>query len=187
MDLTENQLIDALDALDQDGARFDFATSNWEFQLRLSIEHDPDIDINHYDCYGRSSRYSYRYSDGHQPRPDDMDGSARKIEVDRGDYVWWQPPDDFRSPKQWAKAWAESGTEAPPYEATFRALLDQVTDLLRYGFNVVGLHLWQHAETANGLRWVEIDAAYLGGVDSTDPTYLRDIVSDLIADLADLS
>ena len=181
MELTENQLADALDALDQDGARFDFATSKWEFQLRLSIEHDDDATINHYDCYGRTEKFSHRYTDGRVERPADMDGAARKVQVDRGDYIWWQPADDMKS----AKAWGGDPAEWP---AVWKQYVDHCIDLLRDGFSLVGLHVWQHLETAHGdMRWVEIDSTYLGGVDSTKPDDLRDLVSDLIADLADLS
>ena len=189
MELTENQLADALDALDQDGARFDFATERWEFQLRLSIDADVDADINHYDCYGRTEKFSHRYVDGRKPRPDDMDGAARKIECSQGDYIWWQPPADMVSPKKWTMAWVAAGQEPPTtFGDAFRSLVEQVTDLLRYGFSIIGLHVWQHLETAHGdMRWVEIDSTYIGGVDSTDADVLRDIVSDLIADLADLS
>jgi hypothetical protein len=181
MELTENQLADALDALTEDGDRYSFATSRWEFELRLTIEHDDDAHINHYDCYGKASKFSYRYWDGPEPRPDDMDGSARKIQVDRGDYVWWQPPADMTSAKRW-------GGPPEDYPEVFRTFVQQVTDLLQWGFSIVGLHVWQHLETAHGdMRWVEIDSTYVGGVDSTDAAHISDLVSDLIADLADIS
>jgi hypothetical protein len=181
MDLTENQLADALDALTEDGDRFDFATSRFEFQLRLSIEHDDDAHINHYDCYGKTEQFCHRYTDRNVERPADMDGSARKIQVDRGEWIWWQPPADMTSAKKW-------GGPPDEYPEMFRKFVQQVTDLLQWGFSIVGLHVWQHLETAHGdMRWVEIDSAYIGGVDSATPEYMRDLVSDLIADLADIS
>jgi len=176
MNVTDDELTAILDALTDDGDTYEVDA---RLTLVLHIEYDPDTSINDYDCYGRTERYSHRYYNGEQrtPRPDDMDGSARKIEVDRGDWMWWQPSDDMKS----AKAW---GGPPDEYPAALRAHIDLATDLLRGGFKMVGLELrervtdsWGHTHT------VTVDQQWLGGIDSLDNGYIRTIISDLLVEL----
>lgn len=177
MELTDDQLHDALAALTEDGDRY---AINDTFELRLTIEHDDDGDINHYECYGRTEKFSHRYSDGKVDRPADMDGAARKIEVDRGDYIWWQPAEDMTSAKKW-------GGPPDEYAAVFRTYVEQVTELLQWGFSILGVEVWQEVEDVHGhTHKIRVDSAYIGGVDSTKPEHITDLVSDRIADLADL-
>ena len=176
MNLPDDIMTSALDALTDDGDTYELPDGR---MLRLHIEHDPDSDINDYECYGRTEQFCHRYSEGKVERPADMDGSARKIEVDQGYWMWWQPDKDMKS----AKAW---GGEADQYERVFRDYLNHVTDLLRYGFRTVGVSLHEHVTDSLGNdHLVELTAEYIGGVDSTDDSYLRELVSDQINELPD--
>lgn len=185
MNLDEHQLHEALDALTEDGDRYEVTET---CELRLHIDVDTDAEINDYDCYGKSEKYSHSYFDSHErtARPSDMDGSARKIQCGRGDWIWWQPADDLKSPRAWAKAWRESGQPAPDYNETFREHLETATHLLSYGFSLVGLSVWETVyDSLNQPHKVQLAVTYLGGIDSVETPYLRDLVSDMIADLAD--
>ena len=51
MNLPDDIMTSALDALTDDGDRFELPDGR---SLRLHIEHDPDTSINDYGCYGRT-------------------------------------------------------------------------------------------------------------------------------------
>lgn len=131
--------------------------------LRLRVEVDEDTTINDDDFYGKTEAYSHRYigEEGHTKRPTDFTGNAQKIEVDRGYWMWWEPPTD--GPKR--------GTPE------FTKLRHQVTDLLRDGFKGVVLELCQGTDAYH--RPIVVDVAQLWGIDSTDDGYLVEIVSEL--------
>lgn len=133
--------------------------------LRLRIEPDTDSSVNDYDCYGKTSQYAYDYvRDSHAPRPDGFDGNAEKIEVDRGYWVWWQPPKDI-----------------PRSSEHFPKFRQNVIDLLQMGFMSVGLEVLDGTDAYN--QSIVVETQWLGGVDTTENGYLAEILSDLAAEL----
>ncbi len=88
-----------IDALHDDGDTFTLSDGR---TIRLKIEPDQDYSINDYDGDGRiSDAFSYN-RDHHTSRPSDFNGAAVKLQVDRGYYVWWQPPGpDIIGPTPW--------------------------------------------------------------------------------------
>ena len=155
-------MIDLAD-LTADGDTVDLADGR---TLRLRIETDMDTTINDSDTYGKSERYCHDYwRDGRTLRPDDFTGNAEKVQVDRGDWIWWEPPAD--GPKR--------GT---PEFRKFRSL---VADLLSRGFYVVTLELCAGIDAYN---WrIVVDVASLGGVDSVDGENLAFVLPDLLSEL----
>lgn len=147
-------------------------------ELRLRIEPDPESSINDGDCYGRTERYCHDYHE-RAPRPADMDGSARKIQVSRGEWIWWQPADDLRSLKAWIKSGGDPGT----YPEAYAEHLRMAERLLQDGFMQVGLEVWETNE--RGYEYV-IDSTWLGGVDSLDNGYLQDLLKEQIYELAEI-
>ena len=64
--------------------------------------------------------------------------------------------------------------------------VSHATELLRWGFYSIGVSLHEPVTDSLGHdHTVEIDAAWLGGVDTTDNSYLRDVVAEQINELAD--
>jgi len=162
-----------LDALDKDGASYDLGDGR---TVRLSIEPDHDASVRDYECYGEVSEHAYRYTDreGRTERPDGFDGNAEKIEVDRGLWVWWQPP-------RGEMAWTEpDGTPARRGSETFRKCRESVIDLLRCGFTGVVLTVTDECDCC-GQDVTE--TASLWGIDSLDDGYLADVVGDLLSEL----
>ena len=165
----------ALDALTSDGDTFDIDDTH---QLRLTIEHDDQASINDYDCYGTVS-WVDSYRSGRARRPSEMDGAAAKLQVGRGDWVWWQPPRDMTSAKRW-------GGDPDEWAQQLNALREHVTELVEYGFSVVGVQLHELVLDSRGHEhWVLLNADYIGGVDSVKPEYLRDYLADMISGLTD--
>ena len=151
IDLTD--LTDDGDTVDLDDGR----------TLRLRVEFDQDTTINDFDCYGKTERYCHDYwREGRTLRPDDFTGNAEKIQVDRGLWIWWEPPAD--GPKR--------GTPE------FRQFRGTVTDLVSYGFVLVGLELCEGTDAYN--RPVVVDVTWLGGVERSGVT---DTLPDLMSEL----
>jgi len=145
--------------------------------LRLVIEPDTDTHVNDYECYGETSKYAYRYTDreGRAERPAHFDGNAEKIEVDRGLWVWWQPP-------RGEMAWTEpDGTPARRGSETFDKCRSEVIDLLRAGFYSVGIEVAHDCPTCTHTH--QADSAYIGGVDSVANGYLADLLPDLLSEV----
>jgi hypothetical protein len=129
--------------------------------FRARFTSDYDTSFNDFDCYGKVSEY-FVYWRGHEPRPDGFDGSARKIEVDRSGYVWWQPPKD--------------GPKVDTEEFKELALL--VGRILMYGYQT----LWVEKLDDEGNV---VDSNNLGGVDPVEPDseYIRGMVEEQIEEL----
>lgn len=156
---------DIIDALDDDGDEVEVG----RYTVRLHIEPDHETNINDYDSYG-SFAGSYRYTDSESRtrRPDGYDGAARKMQVGRGDWVWWQPPADIKNDR----------------EAT-DTLSHLVRDLIECGFTSVGLTVHETVlDSQGGSHRVEVTSAWLGAIDSIrDKAYKRSIIEDLFLEL----
>lgn len=174
-------------ALTHDGSVYQLEDGR---ELRLSIGYDEGTRINDFDIWGRSEQYSHRYlyGESHTPRPDDMDGSARKIEVAQGAWMWWQPADEYKSEKRWIAQWADHGGTPPmPYEQAFREHIQEATDLLMWGFSVVGVCLYESVSDSRGhAHMVEVASDYMGGcvLDVLHPEYLVDALSQILPNLS---
>lgn len=172
MNLTDDQTIEALDALTHHGDTYEFETDDGrEFVIKLHTEHDPDTSINDYESYGQLSGWT-RDSDWGSRRPNGFGPLARIICRDRGSTMWWQPlPEVWGTPKPW---------DGPTFEADWiiaKALFED-------GFAQVGVSLHETVtDSLGGEHHVEVRSAWIGGVDSTAAEYMRDLVSDLLADL----
>lgn len=172
-DLLTDHETDIVGDLHEDGDRY-VISDRWSIVLRIEV--DDDCSINDYDCYGTTERYCHDYHD-RAPRPSGFTGAARKIQMDRGSWIWWQPAPDFVS----AKAW---GGSADDYADAFRLHVETATDLLRYGFKQIGLELHEVIEDTLGNDHDVIAAQqWLGGVDSLDGDNLSRIVGELLSDL----
>ena len=155
--LTQAQYDGALAALCEgleDGTTADIGA---DLRVVLHLEHDPDTSISDYDGYGKTEKYAHRYVHGESrtPRPDDFDGSARKIEVAQGYWIWWQPADDMKSFKAWG------GTDRELYEKAAREHYEIACRLLRDGFMQLGVELQRKCDADHWHGGV----AGVGGVD----------------------
>lgn len=172
--MNENDIALILDTLDHDGATYETDDGR---TITLSIEQDPDTQVNDYECYGETSKYAYDYwRDGKTARPSHFDGNAEKIEVDRGLWVWWQPP---RGEMAWIDP--ETGKPARRGSAVFEKNRSDIIDLLRCGFSVVSIRVDHECGECGHTH--EADGASVGGVDSIDNGYLRELVTDLLAEV----
>jgi hypothetical protein len=122
-----------------------------------TIWQDNDASINDFDCYGKVSQYAYDYTDSREStrRPEGFDGSARKIQVDRGSWMWWQPYRD------------EDGKVYDSPED-----VREVRDLLEMGFRGVSVERQQVGPCGH---WHTADVASLGGIDSLANGYLAEV------------
>lgn len=137
-------------------------------------EHINDMDES---CYGRVSEYAYDYwREGHTPRPDAFSGRARKVQVDRGYWMWWDPPatlwvpdpDDPDGPYREVK-WEQAGDAAT-------LLARQVRGLLEMGFIVV---IVKRQERCSMGYWHTVDTDALGGVDKPHPEHIHDLIQEV--------
>lgn len=158
------------------------------FRLRLRIEADDEPashHINDADCWGKVSKYAYGYRDSeYRQRPDGFTGRARKIEVARGYIVWWEPYADEYGYQLDDGTWASAKWDQLP-RAEIDKQVEYMTDLLRDGFKQVGLTLEEFISTTTQPsigRWVEVDTAWVGGVD----VFYPELIADLAAELPDL-
>jgi hypothetical protein len=170
--LTDDQTIEALDALTDDGDTYEFEADDGRvFVIKLHTEHDPDSSINDYESYGQLSKWE-RDNDYGSQRPHGFGPLARIIARDRGSTLWWQPlPEVWGTPKPWDGR-------------TFEADWIIAKALFEDGFHQVGVSLHETViDSFGGDHEVEVRSTWIGGVDSTAREYMRDIVSDLLADL----
>jgi hypothetical protein len=170
--LTAEQRTDLIDKLVADAAYGHPASveiDDWTIRCKVEPEECSVHDFWCDEAYGPISEYAYDYHrDSAQERPSNMDGSAVKLQVERGMWMWWQAPPDFKI-----------------HTEEWRKLRDHVNDLLSFGFMSVGVELC-HGEDAYH-RPIVVDCAWLGGVDSTDDNYLASIISDLLHELTQLN
>ena len=139
--------------------------------VRLRIEPDQDTSVRDYECYGEFSEYAYDYRhDHHEPRPDGFDGDAEKIQVDRGLWMWWQPP---------RGDYALDYKRGTPEFATFRSF---VIDLASYGFIGLIIEVW-HSCGECSTRHEETTASIWGVEWGTDDAYRRTLISELLAEV----
>lgn len=144
------------------------------FRLRLRIEPDDEPVNSHIGqtpnamTYGAVSKYCYDYSrDRDTPRPEGFTGRARKLQVDRGYWLWWEPYNE-------GGEWDRKTPEEQRKEAAW------IRDLCERGFIQVGLYLEQWVEDFTGAgHWVEVDAAWIGGVDEFYPELIGDLAEGL--------
>lgn len=130
--------------------------------LRLLIQPDHDTTINDYDCYGRVA-WVGRGHGGYPPnRPDGFNGRARKLWTS-SDAFWWQPPADVA-------------------DADLVDMSYHVRDLMEYGFHVYIVELLGEETDYYGRRPVLDVLGALGGVDTTDPSYVQEIVGDIVSE-----
>ena len=130
--------------------------------VRVTTEPDPFVSLNDFDYLGRTERYSHKYGED-APRPDDMNGAARKLHL-RDSWIWWQPPSDVNEQQQ---------------PEIFLAILRAATDAIEYGFRTVvgevldGVDYWG--------RPIVVDGYLLGGLEPFDDIApaLRDILGEL--------
>ena len=135
--------------------------------FRLSIDPDEYISVNDFDCYGKIAPVTFdRWSGRDLPRPRGFTGRARKIQVDRGDWVWWEPSEDVPTDKIADEARG-------------------ITRLLQEGFYVVTLTVLAPCVCHRGAcRDCEVARVSLGGIDSLENGYLADVVDDLLSEVA---
>lgn len=142
--------------------------------LRVIAEiHLDEVPASHYindcDVWGKVSEFAYDYyHDGHTQRPKDFTGAARKLQVARGYWMWWEPWDGFLklSPEDQRKE------------------QEQVRWLLEVGFCGVTVKLLERLTDRNsGEHWVEIGHQGLWGIDSLENGYIRSVLSDLLFEL----
>jgi hypothetical protein len=150
-------------------------------RVRLLIERDPDTSINDYDSDGKVSECAYDYRDReYRQRPDGFTGRARKIEVDRGLVMWWEPRDDLMGWQDEAGDWHHAKWDQLPRHIQ-QLELQRITDLLRDGFKQVGLRLEHRIiDTAyNSAVWHQVDTAWVGGCDSVYPELIAYLAAEL--------
>lgn len=152
--------------------RYGDDTAEWEdgkHRYRAHVWYDTDASINDYECYGEVSKYAYRYMYGESttPRPDHFTGRARKIEVDRGYWMWWEP-------NNWDGRWDQLTEDEKRKEVS------DMQDLLQQGF--YGVTLERETRCEHG-HWYGSGSESLAGIDSLDNGYDHQILSDMIAEM----
>jgi hypothetical protein len=137
-------------------------------RCRVEIDDIPASEhINDADGWGKVSEYAYDYHRaGNTPRPDGFDSNAEKIQVDRGAWMWWQPPTDV--------------ARTDPHFAEVR---QEVRDLLEMGFRGVVLELCNGIDAYG--RPIVTEVASLWGIDSLDNGYMATVVAELLDELLD--
>jgi hypothetical protein len=149
----------------------------------LCIRQDMDYSGADYinDCddsiYGKVSKYAYSYRrdrPGRGQRPDGFTGRARKLEVDRGYWMWWEPPatlwvGDREVP------WEQAGDEATE-------LTRKVRELLQYGLYIIHV---QRQEACNMGHWHTVAQAACGGVDVPYRHLINDLIEEVNYEITD--
>ena len=132
--------------------------------LRLKVEHDPDTDINDYDCYGKVAWVETDRNTGYTIRPEGFNGRARKVWA-RSDAFWWQPPADVS-------------------DEDLSSMAHHVAELVEYGFRVYVVELLGREEDTDavGHRPV-LDVHAIGGVDTEDPSYVAQLVEEMAGEM----
>lgn len=175
--------IDTSDLTDDD----DLLELSDRFRLRLKIEHDPDSSVNDYDAdgkveWGRRHPYTDRAE-----RPEGFDGAAVILYRDGRDVAWWQPygtgpgstKQDTYGWQDEAGEWHHARWHQLPHAERQRQFW-RVHDLWLYGFKQVGLALEENVrDSFEHDHWVQVDVAWIGGVDEFYPELIGDLASEL--------
>ena len=146
-------------------------------RVTLKIEHDPDTDVNDFDCYGTLSDAGtfgrgYCNDYGHHTRPDGFTGAARKLWHGNDGPWWWEPPADMRN--------------APAED--LRRMAWRVAELAAYGFRCIGVVVEEEVESTifRGMwSWQVVAEAWIRGVDTDDPAYVNDLAREMFADVVE--
>lgn len=151
----ERQEIEALD----DGESFKLDDGR---TIRFKVELDDTNPFDDYDCYGKIAWVGRGYREN---RPDGFDGNAEKLQANRSDQVWWQPPADVK--------------RTDPGFAKFRR---QVTDLLEFGMCGYVLELCD-GKDAYG-RDIVVDVQSLWGIEPfAEDSYRVEIIGELLSEM----
>lgn len=170
-----------IDALDEDGATFELSETR---RLKLHIRHDESYSINEYESDGKISLGFDHRDRGFRHRPEGFSGRARKIEADRGIIVWWEPYDGPMGWQDESGEWHHGIWEQLPRDKQ-REEVNRITDLIRYGFSVVGLELQELVtDSHGGTHWVELETEWIGGIEPTQDS-LADAILDLTVELSE--
>lgn len=134
----------------------------------LRIEPDPTTTINDYDCYGR---VEWTRNGEYGPvRPNDMTGRAQILDRDwHGSYgsaLWWEPYSD---------------KDYVPDAEQIRRERMHIRDLIEYGFMSVGLVVME--DCPNCGRAHVSNEWWVGGVDSIEEQYVKELVADALVKL----
>lgn len=159
--MNTNELADAITTALVSGDTYEVDGEVWS----VEATYDEITTINDYECYGEVSKYAYDYwSESQTPRPSHFTGRAVKIQVDRGYWMWWEPPvgGDYISAADW-----DSNAELR------RSFTAQVRDLLEGGFMLI------HVKRRGDSRRRDINE-YLGGCDTWELKDYADHISDMI-------
>ncbi len=146
----EQTLLDRIcEALTDDGD--EYALSDHQM-LRLKIEQDESsVDMWSDDCYGNLALVEWPRHGGHEkPRPEGFNGRARKIQANRSDAYWWQPPADVN-------------------DAHVGDLMQLVTSIVREGFYSVGVELMDGTDAYG--RSIVTHAQWLSGIEPMAGTW----------------
>lgn len=144
-----------------------------DYFLRLRTEPDQWTDLNDFDCYGTFAPVERdRYYGGAKERPQGFDGMAEIIRTYSGDGMWWQPPADLKD--EWYK---------PENAHKWRQMRNTIREILDFGFVVYVLELCHGTDAYD--RHIVVDYSTLGGMEPLmDSEYQRDVVRDLVAEIA---
>jgi hypothetical protein len=134
--------------------------------LKLKIEVDQDASINDSpDCYGKINDEVLRRNEmGYYARPKNFTGNAEQLRYGNYGPWWWEPPVDVKRT-----------------DPNFKALRDNVRELLAFGFNGVILQLCEGKDYYGKL--VVVNDASLWGIDSLDNGYIHEVVRELASEL----
>jgi hypothetical protein len=135
-------------------------------RIFFSQKLDEDTRLNDYECYGETSKYAYSYLRGESrtPRPDHFTGAARKIEVDRGYWMWWQPPADYN----------QLDAEVQ------RRLYNLVVDLLRGGFTILFVEVEYRCSCCG--TWADLASFSLGGIEVVNDDIKGEVLYDALGE-----
>lgn len=134
------------------------------FTAHIETWHDDESSINDYEGDGEVSlAYSY-HRDQNVPRPSHFTGRARKIQIDRGSWVWWEPYSEL--------------TETQIVET-----LPRIRNLLESGFYGITVTIKDDAVDKWGnLHRVTVALYSLGGIDTLDAPYFGEHCAEVISD-----
>ena len=165
--MSPDETLQALGDVEHPGDSATWTNEAGTVRLVVEVHHDEDASINDYESDGRISHY-VSHRDGHDPRPEGFTGRARKLEVDRSGFVWWEP-------------YAEGGWWDGLNVAQQRAEAQRIADLVQSGF--VGVSLDRQTKCDQG-HWHSEDVASLWGIDSLANGYMREILVDLLSEVS---
>jgi hypothetical protein len=152
-----------LSDLTDDGDTFELTDGR---TLRLRVESDPHTSVNDFDCYGRVAEVERGPWDGHnKPRPQGFTGRAVKLSIPNGPDYWWEP-------------YYESETQQAYNGPKERQMM---IDLLSHGFYGLIVEILNGTDAYG--RPIVTNVASLWGIDSLETQYVREIVTDLAAEL----